>query len=95
MCPSVYAVAYCGNSRNCVPQNCRTPQYFCAFKTRQKLPTRKKELSLNMSIQEVLDEVKALQKRVTELEDINEIRHLQYKYGYYLDKCVYSVGALT
>jgi len=37
---------------------------------------------------EILEELKALKKRVTELEDINEIRHLQYKYGYYLDKCI-------
>ena len=36
---------------------------------------------------EILQELKALKKRVTELEDINEIRDLQYKYGYYLDKC--------
>jgi len=44
----------------------------------------------NTNLNEVLAEVKALKKRVTELEDVNEIRHLQYKYGYYLDKCISS-----
>jgi hypothetical protein len=39
------------------------------------------------SLKEVLDEVKALRKRVTELEDVNEIRKLQFQYGYYIDKC--------
>jgi hypothetical protein len=39
------------------------------------------------SIKEVLEEVRALKKRVTELEDVNEIRKLQFIYGYYIDKC--------
>jgi hypothetical protein len=39
------------------------------------------------SIKEVLQEVRALKKRVTELEDVNEIRKLQFIYGYYIDKC--------
>jgi hypothetical protein len=60
------------------------------FKKRQKTPDAKQGnlySILKMSLQEILGEVKALKKRVTELEDVNEIRHLQYKYGYYLDKC--------
>ena len=39
------------------------------------------------SMKEVLEEVRALKKRVTELEDVNEIRKLQFMYGYYIDKC--------
>ena len=39
------------------------------------------------SIKEVLEEVRALKKKVTELEDVNEIRKLQFIYGYYIDKC--------
>lgn len=37
---------------------------------------------------EILQELKALRRRVTELEDVNEIRKLQWKYSYYLDKCI-------
>ena len=40
------------------------------------------------SSNEILQELKALRRRVTELEDVNEIRKLQWKYGYYLDKCI-------
>jgi hypothetical protein len=47
------------------------------------------------NVAELLSEVKALKKRVTELEDINEIRSLQYKYGYYLDKCISFPKLLT
>lgn len=42
------------------------------------------------SVKELVDEVRALRKRVTELEDVNEIRKLQFKYGYYIDKCTSS-----
>lgn len=34
--------------------------------------------------------VEALQQQVTRLTDQEEIRKLQYKYGYYLDKCLYE-----
>ncbi|EJT79458.1 hypothetical protein GGTG_04542 [Gaeumannomyces tritici R3-111a-1] len=34
--------------------------------------------------------VEALQKEVTRLNDQEEIRKLQYTYGYYLDKCLYE-----
>ncbi|OAA57103.1 hypothetical protein SPI_07484 [Niveomyces insectorum RCEF 264] len=34
--------------------------------------------------------VDALQKKVTELDDQEQIRKLQYTYGYYLDKCLYK-----
>ena len=37
---------------------------------------------------EILQELQALRRRVTELEDVNELRKLQWKYGYYLDKCI-------
>lgn len=43
------------------------------------------------NVKELVQEVQALKRRVTELEDVNEIRHLQYKYGYYLDKCTPSL----
>ncbi|MDX9874996.1 MAG: nuclear transport factor 2 family protein [Spongiibacteraceae bacterium] len=35
-------------------------------------------------------ELATLKRQVTALEDINAIRHLQYAYGYYIDKCLYD-----
>ena len=34
--------------------------------------------------------VKELQHQVGLLQDVNAIRHLQYAYGYYIDKCLYD-----
>lgn len=34
--------------------------------------------------------VEELKKEVTKLKDVDEIRKLQYSYGYYLDKCLYK-----
>jgi hypothetical protein len=34
--------------------------------------------------------VEQLQSRVTQLEDVNAIRNLQYTYGYLIDKCLYD-----
>ena len=35
-------------------------------------------------------QVDALTQQVGILEDVNAIRHLHYKYGYYMDKCLYD-----
>ncbi len=36
------------------------------------------------------EKVEALTRQVGILEDVNAIRHLHYKYGYYMDKCLYD-----
>jgi hypothetical protein len=36
------------------------------------------------------EQVGMLARQVSALEDVNSIRHLQYKYGYYMDKCFYD-----
>jgi len=44
---------------------------------------------MTSEITELKEIVSALQKEVVRLSDQEEIRKLQYKYGYYLDKCLY------
>ena len=41
-------------------------------------------------IEELETAVAALGRQVGILEDVNAIRHLQYKYGYFIDKCLYN-----
>jgi hypothetical protein len=38
---------------------------------------------------ELEKKIEALTKQVTRLEDVQEIRKVQHKYGYYIDKCLY------
>ena len=47
-------------------------------------------MSLEDQVNELQQQVQALGDQVGRLEDANAIRHLQYKYGYYLDKCLYE-----
>ncbi|KAF2710975.1 hypothetical protein K504DRAFT_524091 [Pleomassaria siparia CBS 279.74] len=42
------------------------------------------------SVEELAKVVARLQREVTRLSDQEEVRKLQYKYGYYLDKCLYK-----
>ncbi|SPO06220.1 uncharacterized protein DNG_08909 [Cephalotrichum gorgonifer] len=42
------------------------------------------------TIAKLVETVEALRKEVTRLSDQEEIRKLQYKYGYYLDKTLYA-----
>lgn len=42
------------------------------------------------ALAELKQTVEALSKEVTRLRDQEEIRKIQYKYGYYLDKCLYK-----
>jgi len=42
------------------------------------------------AFQALKKQVEDLANHVGILEDINAIRHLQYKYGYYMDKCFYD-----
>ncbi|KAF2119090.1 SnoaL-like domain-containing protein [Lophiotrema nucula] len=45
---------------------------------------------MSSEIEELKKLVAQLQKEVTRVSDQEEIRKLQYKYGYYLDKCLYQ-----
>jgi hypothetical protein len=47
-------------------------------------------MSLEDQVNELQQQVQALVDQVGRLDDANAIRHLQYKYGYYLDKCLYE-----
>jgi len=39
-------------------------------------------------IAELEKKIDALTKHITRLEDVQEIRKTQHKYGYYIDKCL-------
>ena len=39
-------------------------------------------------IAELEKKIEALTNHVTRLEDVQEIRKVQHKYGYYIDKCL-------
>jgi hypothetical protein len=41
-------------------------------------------------IVELEKKLAALETHVTRLDDVQEIRKVQHKYGYYIDKCLYS-----
>ncbi|PVH98424.1 hypothetical protein DM02DRAFT_729860 [Periconia macrospinosa] len=45
---------------------------------------------MSSEIEELKKVIGQLQKDVTRLSDQEEVRKLQYKYGYYLDKCLYK-----
>jgi len=45
-------------------------------------------------ITELEKKIEALTKHVTRLEDLQEIRKVQHKYGYYIDKCLYSISCI-
>jgi len=47
-------------------------------------------MSLEDQVKELQQQVKYLGNEVGRLQDVNDVRHLQYKYGYYLDKCLYE-----
>jgi hypothetical protein len=47
-------------------------------------------MSLEDQVKELQQQVQALSHEVGRLQDVNEVRQLQYKYGYYLDKCLYE-----
>ncbi len=47
-------------------------------------------MSLEDQVKELQQQVNELSNEVGRLQDVNEVRHLQYKYGYYLDKCLYE-----
>ena len=36
------------------------------------------------------EQVAELQRRIRNLQDVHAIRTLHYKYGYYIDKCLYD-----
>jgi hypothetical protein len=40
-------------------------------------------------IEELKARMSTLERELTYLRDENEVKKLQYKYGYYLDKCLY------
>jgi hypothetical protein len=40
-------------------------------------------------IAELEKKIEALTKHVTRLDDVQEIRKVQHKYGYYIDKCLF------
>ncbi len=42
------------------------------------------------SLPDLHEELRALRDRVGRLEDQQEVRALQFKYGYYMDKCLFS-----
>jgi hypothetical protein len=42
-------------------------------------------------IAELEKQIEALTQHVTRLEDVQEIRKVQHKYGYYIDKCLCSL----
>jgi len=44
----------------------------------------------NTEVQELKELVESLRKEVTRLSDEGEIKKLHFKYGYYLDKCLYK-----
>jgi hypothetical protein len=43
-----------------------------------------------MSIEELRAELDALKRDVRELQDIHQVRTLHFKYGYYIDMCLYD-----
>ncbi|TPX15918.1 uncharacterized protein E0L32_000252 [Thyridium curvatum] len=45
---------------------------------------------MSNEVAELKQTLEALQKEVVRLRDQEEIRKIQYKYGYYLDKCLYQ-----
>ncbi|OCL10792.1 hypothetical protein AOQ84DRAFT_387269 [Glonium stellatum] len=45
---------------------------------------------MSSEVAELKQLVESLRKEVTRLSDQEEVRKLQYKYGYYLDKCLYK-----
>ena len=42
------------------------------------------------TLQALKKQVETLSRQVGLLEDVNAVRHLHYKYGYYIDKCLYD-----
>ena len=47
-------------------------------------------MSLEEKVKELEKQLHEVRHQVGMLEDINAVRHLQYKYGYYIDKCLYN-----
>jgi len=43
-----------------------------------------------MNVEEMEKEIKALRKRITIMEDIEEIKKIQYKYFYFVDHCMWD-----
>jgi hypothetical protein len=48
------------------------------------------ERTAEQRIKDLENAVDTLTRQVGLLEDINAVRHLQYKYGYFIDKCLYD-----
>jgi SnoaL-like domain len=46
-------------------------------------------------IAELEKKIEALTKHVTRLDDVQEIRKVQHKYGYYIDKCLFVPPSCT
>lgn len=47
-------------------------------------------MSLEEKVENLEKKLEEVTKQVGKLEDVNAVRHLQYKYGYYIDKCLYD-----
>jgi len=45
---------------------------------------------VGQELEELKAQVEALARRVGRLEDAQQVRHLHFKYGYYLDSCLYE-----
>jgi hypothetical protein len=53
------------------------------MKKKKKAPARKKTVSLEARLQQ-------MQQQITRLEDTHAVRTLHFKYGYYIDMCLYN-----
>jgi len=47
-------------------------------------------MSDSEKLQALEQQIEQLARQVGVLEDVNAVRHLQYSYGYYIDKCLYD-----